>query len=507
MSFMSYPKQYRGGTNPVGPVRPHIYRDPPKSITTRKKETVSVADVLYMVQSDTPNGDPTRINESIQMYARGQNPMVDISYTNMGGAQTNTSLGNFQSHNPYKVEVVRPPITPLELLQPISAPRMHQNYTVRSNPGIAPISIAGNIDNAQVKDAIVEDVTSSGQLRINPSLASFDNNDILHRENFHSNRITLDGVLRNNPSLPLQNTNSSTTVETNKITLDGSIRPTASINIDLTRDMSDFSGHGIQHSNVYSVNSNITLNTNEFDMRQLNSMDPHDPVHAKILQMPYSTNISLREHFNLDNQLMDQSSQQTRLMRDYQVMPVNSSVSFNELVHIDGQIRNGEITNSAIKDMAAIGVTSNPTFSNIVIYDPKTNTALDVSANVKEKNYIAVNAALGMPLMVNTNDGKQIVLKDYQYSVVQPNIGNSQLLIQVAQPDVQLERNTPLFAATTNILYNNYDGDSSRLTQGQHKLDRISDFGGYTDRISRNAGVRTMIQPNGIGKKDKFITV
>jgi len=499
--MISYPKQYRGGPNLVGAVRPTIFRDPPKAIYTRKKERVNIADVMYMVQSDTVNGDPTRINEGIQLYARGQNPMVEVSYTNMGGGSTNNSLGNFQAHNPYKVEVVRPPLYPIETLQPISAPRIHQNYSITTNPQIAPVNIAGAVDHMQIADAIETDTNTPGNIRVNPSLASLENFDIIDRTKVTTKGEILDGILRNNPSINVGDASADkTSAKVNKVTLDGSVRPTASYNLDMTRDQSYFGGQGISQANIYSVNSNLTLNQNAFDANQLRGMDPRDQVVATVLQGTKQSNAGMYESFNHDNRVIQGDA---KLMREFQVLPVGSQVNFNQLVHIDGNIRNADFTKSAIKDFTAIGVAGNPTFSNIVVYDPKSNNSIDLQANIKEKNYIAVNAALGMPLMVNTNDGKQIVLKDYQYTVVQPNIGNSSLLISVNQPDVKLDRNTPLFAATTNILYNNNSQNSQRMTQDQVKLDRISNFGSFTDRTSMVNSGRNTTQ-DGIGKKGQI---
>ena len=122
-------KTYKGaGVNPVGAEQPYIYKDPPSAKFTRKYEPVNDFEIQTFIRPDSEFGDPTRINEGINYFARGQNPMVKVSYSNVGAAQTNSSMGNFQASNPYKIEVVRPPMYPIESLVPISAPRIHQNY-------------------------------------------------------------------------------------------------------------------------------------------------------------------------------------------------------------------------------------------------------------------------------------------------------------------------------------------------------------------------------------------
>jgi hypothetical protein len=79
---------------------------------------------MYMARPDNDYGDPTRVNEGIQVFARGRNPMVQVD---MGQGQGVKS--------PYKLDVVRPPMMPIETLVAISAPHIHQNYAVHTNPG------------------------------------------------------------------------------------------------------------------------------------------------------------------------------------------------------------------------------------------------------------------------------------------------------------------------------------------------------------------------------------
>ena len=108
----------------------HVLRSPPSSIHTRKKERISESDVLYMIRNDD-----TRINEGVSYLARGTNPMVDVSYNNMGGASRTNSMPNVQASNPYKVKVFRPPLQRQEDLLPLSRMR-HPETAAITNPGI-----------------------------------------------------------------------------------------------------------------------------------------------------------------------------------------------------------------------------------------------------------------------------------------------------------------------------------------------------------------------------------
>ena len=132
---IQYPKP-KGGISPASPSRIHIYRDPPKAITTRKYEPINVGDIMYMVRADAEQGgDASRINEGIQYYARGQNSMVEVDYGNHSAGSMNTSLHNGQASNPYKIEVVRPPLYPVETLVPVipvrPRPRADQDEFVK----------------------------------------------------------------------------------------------------------------------------------------------------------------------------------------------------------------------------------------------------------------------------------------------------------------------------------------------------------------------------------------
>ncbi len=346
---IQYPKKERAGVNLVAYEVPHIYRDPPKAIFTRKKETVNIADVMYMARPDNDYGDPTRVNEGVQVFARGRNPMVQVD---MGQGQGVKS--------PYKVEVVRPPMMPIETLVAISRPHIHQNYAAQTNPGsnyTTPMTIGNAVDQDQIKGIIHEDVTA--------------------------------GIMRTNPALPLE------------------FGPTVDFN---------------------TVKSNITEN----------------------LEGVFQTNAGL------------------------QYIGVG-----------DEATRTQKADEKTIKDTLLKSLNTN--FSSITIYDPKTNNSIDISANVRDKNYIAVNAAKGKEIQLLTRDGTPVKLKDYEYSVVNTNVGNSQIVIQVKQPDVFLDRNTPLYASRTNMVstvgYNEDIFRNAKLSFNQN--DKLSNFGSYEDRVSR----------------------
>ncbi len=135
----------------------NILRDPPKSITTRKIDKVGeTSDITQMIQD---SGD--RACEAINVYARGVNPMVAVSYGNYGnnggqrvngqltgknfvGGQGSSGVGNSgtQSFLPYRVMrdgAFRPPVRDQRDLLPLS--RLPRVWTSSfTQPGFADYS-------------------------------------------------------------------------------------------------------------------------------------------------------------------------------------------------------------------------------------------------------------------------------------------------------------------------------------------------------------------------------
>jgi len=360
---IQYPKKERAGINLVGYEVPHIYKDPPKSIFTRRKETVNISDVMYMARPDNDYGDPTRVNEGIQVFARGRNPMVQVDYGQGQGVKS-----------PYKVEVVRPPMYYVEDLVPLSAPRIHQNYAAQTNPGsdfTSLMSIGSAVDHNEINDRIHTDV--------------------------------IVGTFQSNPSRDLQFG--------------------ATVDFD-------------------SIKSNINKDS-------------------------------------LDG-----------------ILQTNSGLQF---VGIGDEInRNQKVDPSKIKDTLLKSV--NSSFSSIALYDPKTNNVIDISASIKDKQYIAVDAAKGKEIQLITRDGTPVKVKDYTYSVVNTNAGTPQIVIQVNQPDVYLDRNTPIYSSRTNMVSSvGYNEDIMRNSKLSFNTDKLSDFGSYVDRVTMpNTGQGyTMLTPTG----------
>lgn len=113
----------------------NILRDPPTSLYTRRIDKVGDTQQILLAQEDS--GD--RIAECINVYARGVNPMVSVSYdnnsNNAGARGSIVSNFNTSVKLPYKPEVFRPPVFRQEDLMPLSRQPRNWFYAL-SNPEI-----------------------------------------------------------------------------------------------------------------------------------------------------------------------------------------------------------------------------------------------------------------------------------------------------------------------------------------------------------------------------------
>ena len=97
----------------------NILKDPNKGIFTRRKDRVGDTQGILLAQENS--GD--RVAECINVYARGVNPMVSVSYDNYGnnaGSRSSVLQGSGGVRLPYRAEVIRPPIVRQEQLMPLS---------------------------------------------------------------------------------------------------------------------------------------------------------------------------------------------------------------------------------------------------------------------------------------------------------------------------------------------------------------------------------------------------
>jgi hypothetical protein len=105
--------------------------------------------------------------------------------------------------------------------------------------------------------------------------------------------------------------------------------------------------------------------------------------------------------------------------------------------------------NNFIKDNPILKNIS-PNFS-LTLINPETNINTNVSASIKDLQTIAVQASMGLPISLTTENNENIKLKDYRYKVVNTNAGLDKLVLYVPEYEYTLERNTPLYSLGSNI--------------------------------------------------------
>lgn len=246
----------------------NILQEPPSSIHTRRIDKVGeTSDITTMIDDASD-----RVCEAINVYARGTNPSVSVSFgnygSNSGGLSGNlTGLGSShtQAYNPYTIMkdgAFRPPIVPPEQLLPFS--RQPRVWTeVMSKPGFIDYTKKVKDYKEKCKLREIKNEKIEGSIRptfsnniytIKPNHQSVQNNiQNSHNIQVDSKIVLPDSVIQNigeqktniiddilqasaitNPNNSkkfIQNNNSKAESYVNKILLDGELRTNDNLNI------------------------------------------------------------------------------------------------------------------------------------------------------------------------------------------------------------------------------------------------------------------------------------
>jgi hypothetical protein len=149
----------------------NILKDPPKSVHTRKIDKVGETSAITTAVDES--GD--RFCEAINYYARGQNPMVAVSYGQ--GQQKSSNFSNGEAFLPYRIArdgAFRPPVWRQEDLLPLS--RLPRIWTEVSTQPYKPIFTKRIKDCGTAKDTReVKNQTLQVACAVNKTVAAYPN--------------------------------------------------------------------------------------------------------------------------------------------------------------------------------------------------------------------------------------------------------------------------------------------------------------------------------------------
>lgn len=130
--------------------------------------------------------------------------------------------------------------------------------------------------------------------------------------------------------------------------------------------------------------------------------------------------------------------------------------------------RNEEINLDAYIKKILVGKID-PNFS-IVIHNANTKDYSEVAGSIKDKLNLAVQTSIGAPISLSSTNGENIKLKDYRWKIVQSAMGSTSLVLNVVNdPELKLDRNTPLYSMGSSVSGVN-DYGNARMNENEINL-------------------------------------
>ena len=396
----------------------NILRDPPKSITTRRIDKVGQTSEITTMIDDSEN----RACESINVYARGINPMVSVSYDNIGnnggqrsgGVYGNSNVpgqgimsvgGQTQAYLPYRVMrdgAFRPPVVNQTDLLPLS--RLPRIWTTAfTKPGFVDFSkkmkTCGTAENTkEVKTTLLNtSVRPTAVYKIQTPL----------KEPFEV-KYMIQPTIKKSYTAPISSTDRTTQVVVN---------PVKNINRDNI--------HSFAQSNIQNIRH---VDNNDFNPeRYLQDTNAHDVY----------TNINNRENYINNNDFNPE-----RYLQDTNAHEVNTNMG-------------AHIQVSSIEDIFDL--------SNI-----RTKDAINI-------DYITPMSGNEKVEYIHDNIELERTLPNYNAST---NIKNNEQRILQHEYMIDLERNIPL----TNISINPTKMGDINKTSRDYNLHQKPHYGSFEGR-------------------------
>lgn len=302
----------------------NITKDPPRSITTRKKDRVGQTSYI----TDEIDGSSDRILDNIRQFARGVNPAVSVEYSNLGNTSSTSRTG--EAFLPYRIMkdgAFRPPLFRQEDLTALSRQRrpytevpstiqfidfskrlftscQEEKKTIRDESFLIKDVKANNTYN--IKDTIVENFEVKHVLKNRNDISGSTN---LSGTNFTGHLSTSPNHSINIDSLKgdIQTNHAQTNLQSIEFSVDlnpkiknqlvGSVNTNTS---GYTKDQIDESklvGNAVHHKVNATANTNLAYNTN----KTLDGSKNVNGIVKNKRNMSATTNISHLEKFDNEN--------------------------------------------------------------------------------------------------------------------------------------------------------------------------------------------------------------
>ena len=399
--MITLPKKERGGNGLGSHETTHIFRDPPKSIHTRKKERVGTESVNYMTREN-----PDRYSDSIQKYARGVNPMIGVNFAT-GGSKIMSMKTQPQGHNAYKVnKKFVPPIIRQEDILPLS--RQKRDLTSVTSKQKSPFLFKQSVVEQKIDYEPIKKT-----IHINPY---FQRGSGEGQNQFQGNVVL--NVKRQHHSLQ------SSVVAPNK---------TYNPKINQDWDLVKKTGVGVHHAR----RSAPLIQQSHQDSALIDKGIVIRP------SISVSTNMGVKSTIQVTDLDIGQVTREIKdkTLRSY--LPQTFNVAFyNPNTHEYSEIKLSE----NIKEKIVADINKS---APIFIQGSSDTGSIKITENMKEK--VQADSSKSAPIRVQgSSDMGVIKIKDYNWAVHRTNAGNSTLFIEsVERPDVFL-KNDPIIVSVSS---------------------------------------------------------
>ena len=302
----------------------NIIRDPPKSITTRRRNKVGENnDILKMID----NSD--RSSEAILRFARGVNPSVSVSYSNNGGSLQN--FGNQQARLPYSINKdgdFRPPVQAPQNLLPLS--RLPRNVTFAvTNPNMPHSGKElPNSRNTKTTSSIKQEIISS---QVRPTKRYYLQKPF--QEAFESNYM-IQPILQKSANSNISTTNRThvnvlePTKEINNENLNAFVQSNNATNSIFKNNINNFNSTNFVHDlSTYSVNTNL----NDIKGGIPFDIDLNDIKTKDVTLIEYSTPLNTNGQINY----IHENFELERTLPYHESRTNSNSTKLNSFIHDD----------------------------------------------------------------------------------------------------------------------------------------------------------------------------